>query len=148
LNDPTALAYVSEKRGWQLSTIKAARIGYMPSERRSLLASLNLYDNWRTVIQKFQPGMIVYVHLERGRLTYLSGRSIEGKKHYNPSREIIGERRPYYNHLYTPDAEQLVVVEGQADAITFAEWGIPAVAIAGMHISDELLKFIRAHKRV
>jgi Toprim domain-containing protein len=80
--------------------------------------------------------------------TYLSGRSIEGKKHYNPPREIIGERHPYYNHLYSSGAEQLVVVEGQADAITFAEWGIPALAIGGMHISDNLRNVIRAHQRV
>jgi hypothetical protein len=42
--------------------------------------------------------MIVYTHFDGGRLTYLSGRSIEGKQHYNPQREIIGERQPYYNH--------------------------------------------------
>ena len=96
----------------------------MPQDKRPLLADLNLSDNWRTVIQKFPPNMIVYIHIEQGRLTYLSGRSIEGKKHYNPPREIIGERQPYYNHLYSPQAEQVVIVEGQADAITFAEWGI------------------------
>ena len=27
---PAALTYVTEKRGWQLSTIKAARLGFMP----------------------------------------------------------------------------------------------------------------------
>jgi hypothetical protein len=31
-------------------------------------------------------------------LSDLSGRSIEGKKHYNPPRDIIGERR-LYGHL-------------------------------------------------
>jgi Toprim domain-containing protein len=148
LNTPAALTYVTQKRGWQLSTVKAARIGYMPQDKRLLLADLDLPDSWRAIIQKFPTDMIVYVHLERGHLTYLSGRSIEGKRHYNPPREIIGERHPYYNHLYGPDAEQLVVVEGQADAVTFAEWGIPAIASAGMHISDNLLKAIRAHRRV
>src|SRR5262249_20370302 len=83
-----------------------------------------------------------------GRLTYLSGRSIEGKKHYNPPREIIGERHPYYNHVYRPDTEQLVVVEGQADAISFAEWGVPALAIGGVQLSDNLLRVIGVHPRV
>src|SRR5687768_13679808 len=78
LSTPAALTYVTDKRGWQLSTIKAARFGYMPQDKRPLLADLNLSDNWRTVIQKFPPNMIVYIHTQQGRLSYLSGRSIEG----------------------------------------------------------------------
>jgi hypothetical protein len=54
----------------------------------------------------------------------------------------------YYNHWHTPQAEQVVIVEGQADAITFAEWGIPAVAIAGMNLSDALVMALRNHTRV
>ena len=148
LNTPAALTYVTEKRGWQLPTIKAARLGFMPQDKRALLADLNLSDHWRTVIQKFPPNMVVYIHTEQGRLTYLSGRSIEGKKHYNPPRDIIGERQPYYNHLYSPQAEQVAIVEGQADAITFAEWGIAAVAIGGMQAADELLNRLKAHPRL
>jgi hypothetical protein len=148
LNTPAALTYVTEKRGWQLSTVKSARLGYMPQDKRPLLEDLNLSDNWRTVIQKYPPNMVVYIHMEQGRLTYLSGRSIEGKKHYNPPRDIIGERQPYYNHLYSPQAEQVVIVEGQADAITFAEWGIAAVAIGGMQATDELLTRLKAHPRL
>jgi hypothetical protein len=148
LNTPAALTYVTEKRGWQLSTIKVARLGFMPQDKRPLLADLNLSDKWRTVIQKFPPNMVVYIHTEQGRLTYLSGRSIEGKKHYNPPRDIIGERQPYYNYLYSPQAEQVVIVEGQADAITFGEWGIAAVAIGGMQAADELLKRLKAHPRL
>ena len=100
------------------------------------------------VVSKFPSEMLVYIHLEKGRLAYLSGRSIAGKQHYNPPREILGERRPYYNHLYSADAEQVALVEGQADAITFGEWGIPALAIAGMHVSDDLLTALRQHRRV
>jgi DNA primase len=148
LNTPIALTYVTEKRGWQLSTVKAARLGFIPQDKRALLADLNLSNHWRTVIQKFPPNMVVYIHTEQGRLTYLSGRSIEGKKHYNPPREIIGERQPYYNHLYSPQAEQVVIVEGQADAITFTEWGIAAVAINGMQAADDLLKRLKAHPRL
>ncbi|MBK9748965.1 MAG: hypothetical protein J0M07_29845 [Anaerolineae bacterium] len=148
LNTPTALDYVTKTRGWQLATVRNARLGFMPSDKRKLLADLNLPDKWRNVIAKFPAGMLVYVHLERGRLGYLSGRSISGKQHYNPPRELIGERRPYGNHLYTSEADQLVLVEGQADAITFGEWGFPALAVAGMHVSDELLMALRKHRRV
>ncbi len=148
LNTPAALDYVTKMRGWQLATVRSARLGFMPQDKRKLLAELNLPDKWRDVIAKFPAGMIVYIHLERGRLVYLSGRSIEGKRHYNPPREILGERRPYYNHLYSADAERAALVEGQADAITFGEWGIPALAIAGMHVSDELLTALRQHRRL
>jgi DNA primase len=148
LNVPPALNYVTQQRGWQINTIKAARIGYMPQDKRPLLADLNLSDTWRSVIHKFPPGMIVYMHMVSGRLSYLSGRSIEGKQHYNPPREIIGERQPYYNHLYSSKAEQMVIVEGQADAITFGEWGIPALALGGMKLSDTLLNSLRDFRRV
>ena len=148
MNSPTALAYPTQKRGWQTTTIKAARLGFMPYDKRPLMADLTLPDKWSAVINKFPSGMLVYIHLEQGRLTYLSGRSIDGKKHYNPPRDIIGERQPYYNHLYSPQAEQVVIVEGQADAVTFGEWGIPALAIAGMHLSDELMASVKKHRRL
>lgn len=98
LNTPAALDYVTKTRGWQLATIRNARLGFMPQDKRKLLADLNLPEKWRSVIAKFPAGMIVYIHLERGRLGYLSGRSIEGEQHYNPPRDLLGERRPYANH--------------------------------------------------
>ena len=148
MNTPHALAYVTEKRGWQLTTIKAARLGYMPEDKHYLIADLNLPEHWRAVILRFPADMIVYVHLQNGCLKYLSGRAISEKRHYNPPREILGERQPYYNYMYSPQADQVVLVEGQADAISFAEWGIPALALGGMTVSDELLAMLKKHKRV
>jgi hypothetical protein len=148
LNTPPALSYATKGRGWNPQTIRLAKLGFMPSDKHPLLEGLNLPDSWRSVIQRFPAGMLVYVHLHKGRLTYLSGRSIEGKKHYNPPRDIAGEKQPYFNHCYADDAGQVVVVEGQADAITFGEWGVPAVAIAGMTVSDDLLERLKRHERV
>jgi DNA primase len=148
LNTPAALRYVTEQRGWQLSTVNMARVGYMPVDKRNLLAGLNLPEKWQEVIHKFPPAMIVFVHLAKGRLTYLSGRSIEGKKHYNPPRDLIGERQPYYNYAVTSGRDYIVIVEGQADAISFAEWDIPALALGGMQLSNDLLKNLRDYKRV
>src|SRR5690606_20159677 len=124
------------------------RLGFMPADKRSLVADLNLSDTWRKVIRDFPGEMLVYTHLDQGRLVYLSGRSISVKKHYNPPRDAIGERQPYYNYGYSPDADQVVIVEGQADAVTFAEWGIAAVALCGMSLSDALLTRLRQHRRV
>jgi hypothetical protein len=148
MNTAPAIAYATKTRGWTPMTIRSARLGYMPQDKRTLLKDLTISDSWCAAIEKFPVGMIVYVHLMRGRLMYLSGRSIEGKQHYNVPREILGERQPYYNYLYGSQAEQVVIVEGQADAITFAEWGIPAVAIGGMVTSEDLLKSLRQHKRL
>jgi DNA primase len=101
LNTPAALDYVTKVRGWQLATVKAARLGYVPPDKRAVLADLHLSDMLRAVINKIPVGMVVYPHLDVGRLCYLSGRSIEGKQHYNPPRELIGERQPYANPVYS-----------------------------------------------
>ena len=143
-----ALAYATKQRGWDIQTVRLAKLGFMPQDKHPLLNGLNLSDRWRNVIHKFPAGMLVYSHLNNGRLTYLSGRSIEGKKHYNPPRDIIGEKQPYFNNCYREDSNQVVVVEGQADAITFGEWGVSGVAIAGMSITDELLTKLKKHDRV
>jgi DNA primase len=148
LETPAALDYVMKTRGWQLATVKAARLGFMPRDKRALLADLHLSDSLRAVVQKFPSGMIVYPHLDSGRLRYLSGRSTESKQHYNPPRDLIGERQPYANHLYSQSAEQVVLVEGQADAVTFAEWGIAALALGGMQLSEALLARLRTHPRI
>jgi hypothetical protein len=148
INKAPALTYVTKTRGWNPMTIRSARLGYMPQDKRSLLKDLTLPESWQAAIETFPSGLIIYPHLVRGRLMYLSGRSMEGKQHYNVPREILGERQPYYNFLYSPQAEHVVIVEGQADAITFAEWGLPAIAIGGMSASDELLTSLRQHKRL
>ena len=148
LSSPTALTYATHARGWEMETIRLAKLGYMPADKRRLLEGLNLPDQWRSVIERFPAGMLVYIHQHKGRLTYLSGRSIEGKQHYNPPRELIGAKQPYFNHCYADDAGQVVLVEGQADAISFGAWGIPAVAIAGLTVSEELLERLKRHGRV
>ncbi|MBZ0276111.1 MAG: hypothetical protein K8I60_08205, partial [Anaerolineae bacterium] len=148
LNTPLALSYATQERGWTIQTIRLAQLGFMPSDKRPLLDGLNLSDTWRNIINRFPAGMLIYIHRHQGRLTYLSGRSIQGKKHYNPPRDLAGEKQPYFNHCYHEESGPVVVVEGQADAITFGEWGLPALAIAGMTASDTLLERLKRHERV
>jgi hypothetical protein len=97
---------------------------------------------------RIQPGMLVYPHVEGGRVVYVSARSIEGKTHYNPPSELIGERRVYVNWEFSPRSDELVVVEGQADAVTCGQWGIPALALAGCSANEELLVRLARHQRV
>lgn len=79
------------------------------------------------------PGrMVVYVHQERGRVVYLSGRSIEGKRHYNLPEPLAGERKVYENAPVAGSRGVRVQVEGQPDAISLGQLGIEAVAVCGV----------------
>lgn len=106
---------------------------------------VQLNEDW--VLNGYIPGMVgrkrlVYPHVRNGRIHYLSGRSIVEKMHYNLPEALIGKRQVYLNHVYTPGCDQVVVVEGQADAVTLAQVGVGAVALAGVAPGDvgELLK--------
>jgi DNA primase len=88
-------------------------------------------------IPAMPPNMLMYVHLHRGRCVYISGRKLETEdghaKSWNPPSELVGERQAYFNHIWSgeKDPKHLVIVEGQGDAVTLAQWGILAVALAG-----------------
>lgn len=81
------------------------------------------------------PDLLIYPHVLRGRVLYLSGRRVspEGDmpKAWNPRRDLVGEKVPFFNALWGEVASHSVVIEGQMCAITLAQWGIPAVALAG-----------------
>ena len=148
LNTPTALQYAADIRGWSLETIRAAQLGFMPVDKNQLFEGLHLPERWCAAVKHFPAGMLVYVHRQHGRLTYLSGRSIVDKRHYNPPRDLLGKRQPYFNRCYHPTASQVVIVEGQADAVTFDQWQIPAVALCGLTASVALLAQLNQHERV
>ncbi len=90
------------------------------------------------------PNMLMYPHVIRGRVIYLSGRGVPdegksgtgaGKRHYNLDDVLVGGKQPYVNHV--PIDSSLVIVEGQADAITLGQWGIAGVALAGTTLGDD-----------
>jgi hypothetical protein len=95
------------------------------------------------------PGhVLVYPHVRQGRVTYLSTRGIDQKRHYNLPVELAGEKQVYFNAEWSPAAEKIVVVEGQADAVTLAQWNIAAVALCGCSIDEVLLAQVSKHKAV
>lgn len=111
--------------------------------------------NWQehNTIWGMKGGMLVYAHQIRGKMRYFAGRSTDPQvekryKCYNPLQELMGRRRPLWNHMVEPDSRRVVVVEGQMDALTLAEWGIPAVALAGTSADDELLGQLAQFDRV
>lgn len=90
-------------------------------------------------------GMLVYPHVAGGRVRYLSLRAIKEKRHHNLPTELVGAKQPYFNHVWSPRETEVVVVEGQADAISLAQWGIPAVALAGASVTESLLATLAIH---
>jgi hypothetical protein len=110
------------------------------------------------------PG-IVYAHQWGGRVVYLSRRQLPGHdviheadgkerkwKSFNPQLLFVGTRHPYFNSAYRPDADDCVLVEGPADAETFAQWGVAAVALCGVSVDDDgigaLKGMLKRHKRL
>ena len=89
-------------------------------------------------IPAMPPHLLMYPHPVRGRVVYISGRSLAEKGHWNPPNPLLGARQPFYNHLYwqpNPECGFVAIVEGQADAVTLAQWGLPAVALMGAALS-------------
>lgn len=110
---------------------------------------VELDEEW--LLRDSVPGMIghkrlVYPHVRNGRVVYLSGRSIDAKLHFNLPVALAGGRQPYFNHVYAPAGDELVVVEGQADAVSLGQLGIPAVALAGVAADEQLADSLTRHK--
>ena len=87
--------------------------------------------------------MLIYPHVYYGRTIYFSGRGIHEKGHNNIPTELVGDRPIYFNRAYMDHDQECVVVEGQADAITLGQLGIPAVALAGVEAPEDLSKQIK-----
>jgi len=96
------------------------------------------------------PGMmnrkrLVYPHISQGRMRTMCGRNILGDDKNREGEEIKswnvpvilgGPRSCYFNYEYGPRADEVVIVEGQADAITLGQWGVAAIATAGTSWKD------------
>lgn len=105
---------------------------WVPLSAQLRAADLLSHPTARAVLS-IPPDMLVYIHRDGGHITYLSARSITGKRHYNLPAELVGDRQPYPNALTArPNPYPSLLVEGQADAISLAQLGIPAVALAGV----------------
>ena len=103
---------------------------------------------------------LIYPCVYFGRTTYLTRRHLklndagtlvgsDDPKSYNLPKELVGERQLFFNHIYAPRAERLVLVEGPGDAVTLGQWGVDAVAIAGTAWEDheaELRKLREQHE--
>ena len=92
--------------------------------------------------------MIVYAHVKNGRVCYYSGRGVHEKKHHNLQTQLVGPRQAYFNGVWEAAAPECVIVEGQADALSLAQWGVPAMALVGVSLNVDTAKLLEGHQRV
>jgi len=141
-----ALAY-AHGRAWSDETIQAEGLGYADGGHLPDLGNdqaqkvVEVLNRWAGMVG----GALVYVYREGGHVVYLAGRSIEAKGHHNPPGDLAGPKRPYLNAPYSARAEEVIVVEGQADAATLGGWDIPAVALAGSGLTGDLGGRLKRH---
>jgi len=109
------------------------------------------------------PGL-VYAHKLGGRIVYLSRRQLPGRdvirnkesgeetewKSFNPYAALAGEKVPYFNHVHLRERDRIVIVEGQGDAITLGQWGIPAMALCGSAWKnlDEYIAMLESYETI
>lgn len=98
----------------------------------------------------FNTELLIYPHIEMGRVQYLAGRNLgeDGPKSWNLRSDFVGARRPMWNEFVYRQKKQIVVVEGQADLVTAFQWQQPAVALAGCSADDELVERLKEYKNI
>lgn len=142
-------------RGWTDETLQALRIGYVLRWNESVqddapplsgqLQELRLLDHpMAKGVLSIPQDTLTYPHLVGGQCVYLSGRGVEKKRHYNLPGELAGPKRLYRAEpvadlgIGGPGGGVTVLVEGQADAISLAQWGLDAIALCGLTPSASL----------
>lgn len=124
-----------------------AMLGYKGNVRQWMIDNdLEINQDW--VDAGHIPGligrdMLLYPHMFGGRCGYLSGRGIhDSKNRYNLPVVLAGPKIGYANWEWSGQVTQTVIVEGQADAITLAQLGIPAWALMGVSADEHTARML------
>jgi hypothetical protein len=93
---------------------------------------------------------LVYPHMRGGRVVYMAGRGIHEKHHYNLHQALAGDKEFFYNLEYRFDSDRVIIVEGQADAVSLGQMGYPAVALGNVRVKAgaDQLGWTKNHKAV
>ncbi|MBU0495142.1 MAG: DUF927 domain-containing protein [Chloroflexi bacterium] len=132
-------------RGWTDDTIQALDLGYSDGRLLAHLvqagASLDraaeiglLSQRDEALYDAIPAGYLVYAHRQGSRVTYLSGRATSAEQKPK-ARNMRGPKYLYWARQ--PHRGPLVIVEGQADAITAWQWGYTAVALCGSALNPD-----------
>jgi hypothetical protein len=99
-------------------------------KQAAALGLLSEHSNGRVAyVDTIPSGYLVYIHRRHRDVTYFAGRSIESDDPQRKSRNISAPRRPLW--MIQKRNAPLLVVEGQACALTAWIWGYNAIALAG-----------------
>ena len=135
-------------RGWTAETIARHTLGYSGDNKRlspedeitslykQLLAAGHINHPLAKAVLSIPPDSLIYVHRQRGRITYLSARGIDQKRHYNLPVDLAGQKQPFVAEPVTAVTDDLILVEGQADALSLAQVGLRAIALCGLTPGD------------
>ncbi|PKN91082.1 MAG: hypothetical protein CVU44_20925 [Chloroflexi bacterium HGW-Chloroflexi-6] len=119
------------------------------AQKHNMMQALKTDDISKGYIAGFMSSpRLVYPHLLYETVTYISSRNLiwdDGKlinnpdkkfKSFNPRKEFMGDRQPYFGHNYRADDKEIVIVEGPPDAITMSQWGYVPVGLVGVHLDE------------
>jgi len=149
---PDAIEYMNS-RALTLETCQQYKIGYsngklnkkIKPEHYETAKKLGLLeytdDNGGVWFDVIPNGFIVYSHYKHAKIRYFSGRSITKKRHAN----LKSEKEPllYLNNGW----DELIIVEGQADALSLAQLGFNVLALCGTNIANvdtDMLKLFKS----
>jgi DNA primase len=139
------------RRGIMLCTAIQQRIGYAPGfglvhHLRGHGLDLGIAEMIALLRggRETLAGRIVIPYLEHGRATWLTGRA-------------VGEARRRYLSLRLPvpllgrtliTGDEVVLTEGPFDWLTARQWGLPALALLGSHVSRRAVRSLQQYRRV
>jgi len=144
-----ACAYLSQ-RGITVTTAFRERLGYGAAGLARHLRGLRLEPSIAEAVGLLRgerdslADRIVVPDLEDGRATWLTGRA-------------VGDIGPRYLNLRLPTpllgaadigGAEAIVTEGPFDWLTARQWGLPALALLGTHVSDGIICALRRFRRV
>lgn len=142
--DGDAARTYAEGRGWTAETLRAflgasdgrllahLRRGGADLSAATAAGLLKTLDDGR-LVDSLPAGYLVYIH-RAGHVTYLSGRAVASDEPARKARNLPGAKQLFWARERR--SGPLLVVEGQADALTAWQWGYPAVALCGSALSD------------
>ncbi len=154
---PEAQQYAAG-RGFTAETITRAHLGYsggelanlptdkpkfstgltnlVPVNDRPLAAEIGLISAGSNGYYDAIPlGYLVYPHWQHGKIVYFAGRAIWTNDPKLKARNMGGPKKMYWA-TWAGIGGPLAIVEGQADALSWVQWGYSALALCGVNSAD------------
>ncbi|MCB0078404.1 MAG: toprim domain-containing protein [Anaerolineales bacterium] len=150
-----AARHYARSRGWQDNTIHHF-LGYSRGQLRRALqtqqvdlkaaveAGLLRERADGQLVDAIPTGYLVYLHrTPGGRICYLSGRALHSDEPARKARNLAAPKRLFFTPHTSSADSPLVIVEGQADALSVHEWGRRAVALCGSSLRAQDVSTLR-----